>query len=115
MSCLVDIVVNQVNESSSKTDWTQIIIGVGTMIITLLTFWLARKVNQELLNNHLKVKQVEKMSELVELLNSSKIKLAFIKYNNNLNKGSAAEDDPILYNIFEIADLLHYEKKEKAL
>lgn len=85
-------------------NYFQFIIGIITVILTLLTFLLARKVHYEFSRNHAKSKQVENMSDLVEFLNSTKIELRFIQCQSP--GGPISEVPNLEFNIFEIGDLL---------
>jgi hypothetical protein len=88
----------------NSSDVLQILIGLATLIVTLLTFKLAKTVHKEFSKNHANSKQVEKMSDLVEFLNNTRIYLKFIDFDQN---GEAVgTDEGIDYNIFEIGDLL---------
>ena len=73
-------------------------------MLSYLTFRLAIKVHKEFLKNHAKSKQVEKMSDLVEFLNNTKIYLIFTNFYPNGGIGGTSYDT--YYNIFEIGDLL---------
>jgi hypothetical protein len=88
----------------NSCDVLQIFIGLATLIVTYLTFRLARKVHKEFSKNHANSKQVEKMSDLVEFLNNTRIYLNFIDYYPNSGAGGTSYG--IDYNIFEIGDLL---------
>lgn len=87
------------------SDIAQIIIAFIGLIIGYLTFRLAMRINKEFFKNHAKSKQVEKMSELMEFLNNTKIYLTFTDFYKH--RGSGGTSLGIYYNIFEIGNLLN--------
>jgi len=90
---------------SDYSNIAQVIIGLITLIVGFLTFRLAMRVHKEFSKNHVKSKQVEKMSELTEFLNNIKIYLTFTDFYEG--GGSGGTSYGIYYNVFEIGNLLN--------
>ncbi|WP_282126998.1 hypothetical protein [Marinifilum flexuosum] len=97
-----------------KVDWNKVsailqaIVGVITIAFVLYTYNTANELRIEYLKNHTKSKQIEVVCDLVEKLNSSRIKIEAVRFE----KGTAyGQSRTLLYNIFEIGDLLKPGKK----
>jgi len=94
---------------SNYSDLAQVLISIIAIIFSYFTFKLAMRVHKEFSMNHAKSKQVEKMSELTEFLNNTKIRLLFTDFYEEGNAG--ARSYGIYYNIFEIGNLLNNQTK----
>lgn len=95
---------------SNSSNIIQVIVGICSLFLTFFTFLLALKVSKEFARNHAKSKQVEKMSKLMEFLNSTKIRINFANVSKMSGFGSRVD---IFYNIFEIGNMLNEENTDK--
>jgi hypothetical protein len=89
-------------------------LSIGEVIITIVglcTLLVALKVHREFAKNHARAKQVEVMSDLLEVLNTSKIYIFFQSYSKS--GGMGADSTSIFYNIFEIGNLLKSKEVNK--
>lgn len=73
------------------------------LVISALTLFLAYKIKRQFSNNHIKIKQIDHVCDLIQYLNNSKIEIQFSTYNGNGSYSSFGYC--IKYNIFEIAEI----------
>lgn len=76
-----------------------VIISLFGFFVTVLTLWVAVKINSQIGKNHIRTKQIDHICTLIEVLNKSKITVSFATYNGG---GYSAIGNAILFNIFEI-------------
>jgi len=70
------------------------------IIVSLLTLYLAFKINRKFAWNHLRTKQIDHICELIEYLNKTKISITFSTYSGG--GAYSGSGNSVLFNIFEI-------------
>ena len=85
-------------------------IDLITVVIGLLTLWIAIRVHKTFVKNNAKSKQVEEMSKLVQELNETIINLKFWK---RLEQNNSLESTDCNLNIFKIGDLLKKKNQDE--
>lgn len=82
----------------SIIDICNLIVSIASLICCVVTVIIACKAQKAIVSNHAKSKQVEKMAELVEYLNNSRLEVFVLT-------GGGFETNRLMYNIFELAGL----------
>ena len=91
--------------SSTFISIITLICSVVTAISAVVAAIVAYKASKSIASNHVKTKQVEQVSNLVEYLNKTKIPVSLWDDYDNEGTLRPAEYTNIAYNLFEIANL----------